>query len=73
MISISVPQHHEQALETPHLIHKLHRLFPFDTPDGAHFLVVKQDTVEFVRGDQHLGSERRRDELRSVRKRLDHI
>lgn len=72
-ISIRQPQFHEQKPKTPHLIHKLHRFFPFDTPDGAHLLVVEQDTVEFVRGDQHLGSERRRDELRSVRKRLDHI
>lgn len=49
-----------------HLIHKFHRLFLLDAPNGAHFLIIEQDAVEFVSRDQHLGPERRRDELSSV-------
>lgn len=45
------------------LINKLHGLFSLDTSDGADFLVIEQDTIEFVAIDKHLWSESGRDEL----------
>ena len=54
------------------LVDERHRLFARNAPDGADFLVVEQHSVELVRSDKHLWSERRRDELRSRREVVDH-
>jgi hypothetical protein len=46
-----------------YLINKFHCFFPLYTTNGTNLLVIKEDTVEFIRGDKHLRSERCRDEL----------
>jgi hypothetical protein len=46
-----------------YLINKFHCFFPFYTTNGTNLLVIKEDTIEFIRGDKHLRSERCRDEL----------
>jgi len=45
------------------LINKLHSLLSSDAPNGADLLVVEQHTIKFVSGDEHLRTERGRDEL----------
>jgi len=43
-----------------------------DTPDRAHFLVVKQNPIEFVSPLQHFRPECRRDKLRRLGKFVYH-
>lgn len=46
-----------------YLFHELHCFPLFDTPNGAHFLVIEHNTVEVISSDKHLRSEGRSDEL----------
>ena len=46
-----------------YLINKFHCFFPLYTTNRTNLLIIKEDAIEFVRGDKHLRSERCRDEL----------
>lgn len=59
---------HRLVLELrTYLVDELLGFFTPDRPDRAHFLVVEQDSIEFIGSHQHLWSERRRDELCRLR------
>ena len=55
-----------------YLINELHSLLTFDAPNGADFLVVEEDTIEFVSCYKHFRTESRRDELARRGEVVDH-
>lgn len=54
------------------LVNEFLRLFASNNLDGADFLVVESDTVEFIRSNKHFRSESRRNELRRRRELVNH-